>query len=111
MACTWIDDEDVAAWLRLDDYETGDDPVLVAATAAANEFAYRRRQAAGYTDEEDEAPNAAAALGATIYAGTLYREAGSVDQFASYEQMGSAPVGGGLGQIMRLLGVNRPRVA
>lgn len=110
MPCTWIDAADAAAWLGLDPETAADDPVLVAATDAANQFAYRRRQAAGYDDEEDEVPGADVALGTTIYAGTLYRERGSADTFASYDGFPAVPVGG-LAQVMRLLGVNRPRVA
>jgi hypothetical protein len=50
-------------------------------------------------------------LGTIMYAGSLYRERGSVDSFASFEQMGTPIPYGQNGQINRLLGVNRSQVA
>jgi hypothetical protein len=46
-----------------------------------------------------------------MFAGGLYRERGSVDSFASFEQMGTPVPFGSNGQINRLLGVNRSQVA
>ena len=83
------------------------------AVNAANQFAYRRRQEAGYFDASASVvPSADVLLGTITYAATLYREAGSVDQFASFDPMATgAQVGGSFGQILRLLGCNRPQVA
>jgi hypothetical protein len=50
-------------------------------------------------------------LGTVMFAGSLYRERGSVDSFASFEQMGNPVPFGSSGQINRLLGVNRSQVA
>jgi hypothetical protein len=46
-----------------------------------------------------------------MYAASLYRERGAVDSFASFDSMGSPTPFGSMGQIMRLLGVNRSQVA
>jgi hypothetical protein len=83
------------------------------AVNAANQFAYRRRQESGYFDKSlTTVPSADVLLGTIMYAGALYREAGSIDQFASFDPLATgAPVGGSFGQILRLLGCNRPQVA
>jgi hypothetical protein len=80
---------------------------------AANQFAYRRRQESGYFDSSlSVVPSADVLLGTIMYAGALYREAGSIDQFASFDPLATgAPTGGSMGQILRLLGCNRPQVA
>jgi hypothetical protein len=80
---------------------------------AANAFAYRRRQESGYFDASvSTAPSADVLLGTIMYAAALYREAGSIDQFASFDPLATgAPVGGSFGQILRLMGCNRPQVA
>jgi hypothetical protein len=44
-------------------------------------------------------------------AGSLYRERGSVDSFSSFEAMNIPGTVGSMGQINRLLGVNRSQVA
>jgi hypothetical protein len=46
-----------------------------------------------------------------MYAGSLYRQRGSVDSFASFEAMGSGAPTASMGEIMRLLGINRSQVA
>ena len=50
-------------------------------------------------------------FGTIMFAGSLYRERGSVDSFASFEQMGTPVPYGQNGQINRLLGINRSQVA
>ena len=51
-------------------------------------------------------------LGTTQYAAILYREKGSVEALASFDPLATGgPVAGNFGQIMRLLGVNKPQVA
>ena len=47
-----------------------------------------------------------------MYGGYLYRQRGNIDQYASFDPLATgAPVGGSFGDIMRLLGINRPAVA
>ena len=81
--------------------------------AAANAYAYRKRREAGYFDSSlSTVPSQDVRLGTMIYAGQTYKSRSSIDQFASYEQMATAaPVGSSMGEIMRLLGVNKPAVA
>jgi len=106
---TWVDTDDVAEFLG--ETPTGADLTwLESCTAAANEFAWHRRDAAGYTDNPTVAPNAAARLGTMLYAGALYRERGSVDSYQSFQDIPiTAPIGS-MGQIMRLLGIGRMAV-
>jgi hypothetical protein len=46
-----------------------------------------------------------------MYGGALYRQRGSMDSFASFQSMGTAPVMGLNGMIRQLLGIDRPQVA
>jgi len=80
--------------------------------AAANEWCYRRRVEANYHDDEDQVPDNAVKLGTILYAATLYRERGSVDSFASFEDMAAGqPQFGSMSRIKQLLGIGRPSVA
>ena len=45
-----------------------------------------------------------------MYAATLYRERGSVDSFASFDQMGGAVPFGTMQRIKQLLGVPRAAI-
>lgn len=107
---TWITDAETLGWLGIEPAGEVDAAFVTACTNASNDWAYRRRVEAGYTDEPASAPSDAVKLGTTIYAGTLYRERGSVDSFASYDSFNAQPVQG-IGQVMRLLGIGRPQVA
>lgn len=110
-ACTWIDGEQVLAWLGITPSQEDENFVSLCASAA-NQFAFRRRREAGYADDPGASPGDDVTLGTTIYAGTLYRERSAGEGFASYEMMtAGVSAGGGLGQVYRLLGLNRPRVA
>ena len=109
--CTWIIDADVIAWLGIASATANDEAFITTATAAANAFAYRRRRESGYFDDPTTSPGADVSLGTIMLAGTLYRERGSVDSFASFEGMGNPVPYGSMGQINRLLGVGRSQVA
>ena len=106
----WIGTSDVEAFIGLVPTGEADEDYLDMVTLAANAWAYRRRFAAGYRDNPDESPSYSVKLGTTIYAGALYRERGSADQYASFADMGTAPIGSNA-QVLRLLGINRPAVA
>jgi len=87
-----------------------DDPNLPAVVDAANAWAFRKRFEAGYVDDPDVAPDGAVAYGTTLRAVGLYRQRGSADSYASFEDLSTfAPVGA-MGEINRLLGVGRGRV-
>ena len=84
---------------------------LTRCTDAANAFAYRRRAAAGYLDDPDISPGPDATLGTVTYAVALYRERGTVDSFASFEAFNAGAIPPSTyGQVLRLLGINRPAI-
>lgn len=111
IAVTWITDEDTETFIGVTPAGEADAAYLAAVTDAANEWAYRRRYAAGYADAPTVVPSSPVKAGTTMMAGSLYRERGSIDTFASFEAMGTAQPIGNMGQILRLLGINRPAVA
>lgn len=109
--CTWILSADVLAWLGISVATANDTTFVGACTDAANAFAFRRRKESGYFDSLTTVPSADVKLGTIMYAGSLYRERGSVDSFQSFSDMAVTAPMGSMGQIMRLLGVNRSQVA
>lgn len=109
--CTWISNQNVLDWLGITPATSNDTAFVTVATAAANDWAFRKRVEAGYSDSLSTSPNASSTLGTIMYAGSLYRQRGSVDSFASFEAMGTSAPTASLGEIMRLLGVNRSQVA
>ena len=109
--CTWITNQMVVDWLGIASATTNDTNFITKCVAAANAYAWRRRREAGYFDSLTTVPGGDAELGTIMYAAALYRERGSVDSFASFEQMGTPVPFGSHGQINRLLGINRSQVA
>ena len=108
---TWIDTDDVLGFLGIGPAEQVDANWLTIATDAANDWAFDRRQAAGYSDVPNAVPSQRCKLGTVLYAGSLYRQRGSVDSFSSFQTM--EPIGtiGTSLEVFRLLGINRPQVA
>jgi hypothetical protein len=111
LTCTWIANADVVEWLGIASATANDTAFITSCVAAANAYAYRRRREAGYFDSLTTVPGGDVKLGTVMFAGGLYRERGSVDSFASFEQMGTPVPFGSNGQINRLLGVNRSQIA
>lgn len=108
--CTWVTGPQIAIYLGIT--TAGDETAfLVQCASAANSFCYRRRQESGYTDELTTSPGGDVTLGTLMYGSALYRQRGSVDQFASFTDMASAPTVGLSGIVKQLLGINRPQVA
>jgi hypothetical protein len=107
---TWIDDDDVTEWLGIAAATANDEAFIGTCVDAANCYAYRVRYEAGYKDNPVVSPCPSSKLGTTMYAATLYRERGSVDSFASFDQLGTAVPFGSMGRIKQLLGVGRPQV-
>jgi hypothetical protein len=105
----WIDTAEVESALG-SPVAPGDDTYLEMATDAANAFAFRRRKAAGYTDDPDVAtPDVV--MGTTLYAVALFRERGSTDSYASYEDLAGAYVPpGSMSQVNKLLGIGKPQI-
>lgn len=109
--CTWVDAASVISWLGIAAATANDTAFITSAVSAANQFAFRRRKESGYFDSLTTSPGDDVSLGTTMYAASLYRERGAVDSFSSFDSMGSPTPFGSMGQIMRLLGVNRSQVA
>ena len=109
--CTWITANDIADWLYLATATAGDQSFLTICAAAANQFAYRRRQESNYFDSLTTVPSQDVKLGVVMYGGALYRQRGSVDQFSSFDSMGSQPPVALSAMVQQLLGISRPAVA
>ena len=109
--CTWITATDIEDWIGIGTATAGDTTFLTICAAAANAFCYRRRVEAGYIDSLTTVPSQDVKLGTVMYGGALYRQRGSMDQFASFQSMGTAPVVGLSGMVKQLLGIDRPQVA
>lgn len=106
----WITVEDVAAEVGI---PSTSDAWLADATAAANDWCFRRRAVAGYSDDPDVVPNASVRAGTILFAADQYRRRGATDGASSFDAWPEPPTPAltGLTNIYRLLGVNRPVVA
>ena len=108
--CTWISSANVTEWLGISAATANDTAFITKCVNAANAYASRVRREAGYFDSLSTVPSNDVLLGTIMYAGTLYRERGSVDSFSSFDQMGGGTPFGSMGRIKQLLGVGRPQV-
>ena len=109
--CTWITATDIEDWLGIGTATAADAAFLTICAASTNQFCWRRRMEAGYVDSLTTVPSQDVRLGSIMYGGALYRQRGSMDSFASFQSMGTAPVMGLNGMIRQLLGIDRPQVA
>ena len=109
--CTWITAGNIEDWLGIGTATAADTTFLTQCAAAANAFAYRRREEAGYKDALGTSPSGDVTLGCIQYGGMLYRQRGSIDSFASFGDGGAVTVTGLSGVIKQLLGIDRPQVA
>lgn len=109
--CTWITAGQIEDWLGIGTATAADTTFLTQCAAAANAFAYRRREEAGYKDALATSPSGDVLLGTIQYGGMLYRQRGSIDSFASFGDGGAVTVTGLSGVIKQLLGIDRPQVA
>jgi hypothetical protein len=109
--CTWISAADVEDWLGIGTATSADATFLTICASSASQFCWRRRMEAGYVDSLTTVPSQDVKLGTIMYGGALYRQRGSMDSFASFQSMGTAPVMGLNGMIRQLLGIDRPQVA
>jgi hypothetical protein len=110
--CTWIVANDVLSWLGISVATANDTAFVTVCTEASNAWAYKARKMAGYQGESlSSVPSSAVKLGTIMYAASLYRERGSVDSYASFQDMAITAPTGTMGQIMRLLGIRRSQVA
>lgn len=109
--CTWINSGNVTEFLGIAAATANDTAFITTCVNAANAWAYRKRQEAGYRDALTPSPSADVTLGTTLFAAALYRERGSIDSFQTFEQMNLASPVSNMGRIHQLLGVNRSQVA
>ena len=109
--CTWITAGNIEDWLGIGTATAADTTFLTQCASAANAFAYRRREEAGYKDALGTSPSGDVTLGTIQYGGMLYRQRGSIDSFASFGDGGAVTVTGLSGVIKQLLGIDRPQVA
>jgi hypothetical protein len=107
----WITSANLEDWLGIGTATAADAAFLTVCAAAASQFCWRRRMEAGYIDSLTTVPSQDVFLGTQMYGGALYRQRGSIDQFASFQNMGVTPVMGLNGMIRQLLGIDRPQVA
>lgn len=109
---TWADDNDVLGYLGIEPATQLDEDFLAVSIEAGNEWCFDRRRISGYDDLPNAVPSPSVKMGTVLMCASLYRERGSVESFASFSEFPtSVNIGGGLGQIQRLLGVNKPRIA
>ena len=109
--CTWITANDISDWLYVATATAADQSFLTICAAAANQFAFRRRQESGYFDSLTTVASQDVKLGTIMYGGALYRQRGSVDAFSSFNEMGSQPPVALSAMVQQLLGIQRPQVA
>jgi len=109
--CTWVTSQMLEDWIGIGTATAGDAAFLTICASACSQFAWRRRMEAGYVDSLTVVPSQDVLLGTQMYGGALYRQRGSMDQFASFQNMGTTPVMGLNGMIRQLLGIDRPQVA
>lgn len=109
--CTWITATQIEDWLGIGTATAADTTFLTQCAAAVNQMAFRRRYEAGYFDSLTTSPSADVTLGVIMWGGAMYRARGSIDTFASFTEMGTAPTTGLSPMIKQLLGIDRPQVA
>ena len=111
IVCTWIDDADIMDWLGISVATAADEAFLIVCAAASNAFVFRRRQESNYFDSPTVVPSSDVKLGTIMYGGALYRQRGSITDFASFDGMSAGSTNGLSAMVKQLLGINRAVVA
>jgi hypothetical protein len=111
--CSWVTAAQLVTYLGVQITNPSDDYTLITqAVSAGNDFAYRRRQEAGYIDSLTTSPGGDATLGTLMYCAALWRSRGSLENtFASFDGMGAAPQQSLTPIVKQLLGIDRPACA
>jgi hypothetical protein len=109
--CSWTTGNQIATWLGIALAGVDETAFLTQCANSANNFIFRRRQESGYTDSLTSAPSADVELATIMMGGSIYRQRGAIDQFASFSDMGTAAVSGLSPLIKQLAGIPRPAVA
>jgi hypothetical protein len=107
----WIAWDDIATWLGIPLATQADEDFLVSCAHAANSWCFRKRVEAGYKDSLTTSPSPEVTLATRMVGAAYYRQRGSMDQFASYSDMGTVTVPGITPMIKQLLGIDRPAIA
>ena len=108
--CTWVTGSEVADWLGV--VYASDATFLDGCAAASNQFCWRRRQESNYLgDSLTTVPSQDVKMGTIMMGGAIYRQRGAIDSFASFTEMGTAPVVGLSPIIKQLLGLGAHAVA
>lgn len=109
--CTWVNGSQIATWLGIALAGVDETAFLAQCATAASNFIFRRRQESGYTDSLTTVPSGDVELATIMMGGSIYRQRGAIDQFASFSDMGTAAVSGLSPLIKQLAGIPRPAVA
>ena len=109
--CQWITAGNIEDWIGIGTATAADTTFLTQCASAANNFIYRRRQECGYFDSLTTSPSGDVTLGTIMYGGALYRQRGSITDFASFDGMSTGSTTGLSPMIKQLIGVDRPQVA
>lgn len=109
--CTWVTAQNILDWLGISVATAGDQAFVTQCASAANAFAFRRRQEAGWVDSLTTSPSGDVTLGTIQYGGMLYRQRGSISSYAEFDQVAANGITGLSGVIKQLLGIDRPQVA
>ena len=109
--CTWITAGNIEDWLGIGTATAADTAFLTQCASAANAFCFRRRAENNYYDSLTTSPSGDVTLGTICYGAMLYRQRGSVVDFASFDGMSGGGTNGLTPIIKQLLGVNRATVA
>jgi len=111
ITCTWITAAQIEDWLGIGTATAADTAFLTSCASAANAFCFRRRQENGYIDSATTVPSNDVSLGVIMYGAALYRQRGSISDFASFDGLGTGNTFGLSPMVKQLLGVDRPQVA
>ncbi len=109
--CTWVTADQIEDWLGFTSVSAADAAFLIQCASATNQFCFRRRMEAGYVDSLTTSPSGDVTLGTIMYGGALFRQRSSVNEFASFTEMGTATPTGLSAIMKQLLGIPRPAAA
>ena len=111
ITCQWITAAQIEDWLGIGTATAADTAFLTSCASAANAFCFRRRQENGWIDSPTSVPSNDVSLGVIMYGAALYRQRGSITDFASFDGLGTGNTFGLSPMVKQLLAIDRPQVA
>ena len=111
ITCSWINANQIEDWLGIGTATAADTAFLTSCASAANAFCFRRRQENGWIDSPTTVPSNDVSLGVIMYGAALYRQRGSITDFASFDGLGTGNTFGLSPMVKQLLAIDRPQVA